>query len=630
MGTKMNHDIDANVDIEISNCLNLESPKSFFLFAGAGSGKTRSLVNALNLVKKQHGDDLSLRGQKVGVISYTNAACDEIRHRVDRDPLFRISTIHSFAWELIKPFTSDIKNHIAIDLKASIEDLEDKQSRVKNISKTSIDRGRKIESKKKRLTHLNQIVQFTYNPNGDNKTKDSVNHSEVINLVSDLLKEKPLLQTILVRKYPILLIDESQDTNKDLIDSLFAVEAENSTHFSLGLIGDMMQRIYLDGKGDLGSIGLPKKWKTPKKVLNHRCPSRIVELINKIREQGDGHVQMARTDASVGIVRLFVVQTPCDSKMKIEAAVAKNMAEQARDKLWTGENRDVQVLTLEHHMAAKRMGFSELFEPLYGVSSLKTGLLDGSDSGLRFFYKIVLPVYESIISGDKFLTARLIKEHSSLLSPSKLLAKENQLDQLKTAQSATDSLSKLWDQESDPSMLEVLVNISDSGLFPIPESLSIIAKRTNADIEIISETEGESEDEPDDVINAWDETLKSPFSQVAQLSKYITGEGKFDTHQGVKGREFPRVMVVLDDEDARGFLFSYDKLFGVKAPSDRDNLNKTEGKETGFDRTLRLFYVTCSRAKGSLAIVAYSSNPALLVSNVVSNDWFKTEEIEQW
>ena len=176
----------------------------------------------------------------------------------------------------------------------------------------------------------------------------------------------------------------------------------------------------------------------------------------------------------------------------------------------------------------------------------------------------------------------------------------------------------------------MLVNVCDSGLFPIPESLSIIAKRTNDEIEIIKETEGEIDEETDDVIDAWDEALKSPFSQVALYSKYISGEGKFDTHQGVKGREFPRVMVVLDDEDARGNLFSYDKLFGVKPLSDTDHQNLNEGRETGFDRVLRLFYVTCSRAKESLAIVAYSSNPSLLVSNVISNGWFKKEEISIW
>ena len=48
-----NNNIDKYVDDEIYNCLNLDNPKSFFLFAGAGSGKTRTLVNVLKEFKKK-------------------------------------------------------------------------------------------------------------------------------------------------------------------------------------------------------------------------------------------------------------------------------------------------------------------------------------------------------------------------------------------------------------------------------------------------------------------------------------------------------------------------------------------------------------------------------------------------
>ena len=36
--------VDDHVDDEIRNCFMSEPPKSFFMFAGAGSGKTRSLI----------------------------------------------------------------------------------------------------------------------------------------------------------------------------------------------------------------------------------------------------------------------------------------------------------------------------------------------------------------------------------------------------------------------------------------------------------------------------------------------------------------------------------------------------------------------------------------------------------
>jgi len=68
-------------------------------------------------------------------------------------------------------------------------------------------------------------------------------------------------------------------------------------------------------------------------------------------------------------------------------------------------------------------------------------------------------------------------------------------------------------------------------------------------------------------------------------------------------------MVVMDDEEAGGFLFSYEKLLGAKDKTKADLDNERMGKETGIDRTRRLFYVTCSRSQASLALVAYSSNP---------------------
>jgi len=98
------NNVDDNVDFQISECLNPKSPKSFFLFAGAGSGKTRSLVAALTDFKTNHGNKFILNNQKIAIITYTNAAADEIKQRLMFDQIFYVSTIHSYAWELIQLF----------------------------------------------------------------------------------------------------------------------------------------------------------------------------------------------------------------------------------------------------------------------------------------------------------------------------------------------------------------------------------------------------------------------------------------------------------------------------------------------------------------------------------------------
>ena len=110
----------------------IESKNSFLLFAGAGSGKTRTLVNLLQQIKKMKKDEMLIRGQKVAVITYTNTACDEIQHRLKHDSLFTISTIHSFAWELIKPFTEDIRSWKTIKLIEQVTKLEDQVNNARN------------------------------------------------------------------------------------------------------------------------------------------------------------------------------------------------------------------------------------------------------------------------------------------------------------------------------------------------------------------------------------------------------------------------------------------------------------------------------------------------------------------
>ena len=114
---------DSSADIIIRKCININKPQSFFLLAGAGSGKTRSLVNALKYLDESFENDLLLLSKKIAVITYTNAARDEILSRVDYNPLFSITTIHSFAWELISPYTNDIKDWLGMRL---IEKIKDK------------------------------------------------------------------------------------------------------------------------------------------------------------------------------------------------------------------------------------------------------------------------------------------------------------------------------------------------------------------------------------------------------------------------------------------------------------------------------------------------------------------------
>lgn len=609
----------ASIDDDIYSCLNLDAPKSFFLFAGAGSGKTRSLVEVLKRFREHNVHRLRANAQQVAIITYTNAACDEIKRRLEFDPSFSVSTIHSFVWELIKPHPNDIREILRVSLQADIEKLEDAQRRGRSGTKAAEDRPRQIASKQKRLDSLDRVQRFSYNPNGENAGRDSLNHTDVIGIAVELLISKPLLQRILIRKFPVLLVDESQDTKKDLIEALFVVQASHKEQFSMGLFGDVMQRIYFEGKEHLDQ-DLPNDWLKPKKEYNYRCPRRVVRLINKIREDVDQNVQLPAKDKE-GFVRLFIADSRVETnKAEFEYSVCQEMAKITEDKRWI---EDRKTLTLEHHMAAVRGGFSSFFDPLYKVEKLKTGLLDGTHACITLFSERVLPLFHSLETGNQFAISRIVNKYSPLISPELLQVSSSPREELAKAKQAVDSLYALWDGASDPSLHSILKEVHRSGLFPLPETLAVIAARKEEN----EYQESDAENDLNPTIEAWDNALKAKFSELKEYVQYISDESEFGTHQGIKGLEFPRVMVILDDKEARGTTFSYDKLFGAKPLTSSDLRNQQEGRDTGIDRTKRLFYVTCSRAEESLAIIAYTDNPTEIARTALQQGWFDEGEI---
>lgn len=603
---------DAHVDEEIAACLNLDTPKSFFLFAGAGSGKTRSLVTALQHVQKTLSERLRVKGQRVGVITFTNAASDEIKRRLLFDPLIDVRTIHSFAWSLIEGLNHDIREWLRVDLAEDIAKLNVDEAKGRKGTKASTDRLRKIESKTKRLQNLQNVKAFTYSPTGDNRGRDALNHSEVLQLTAYFLKTKPAMQSILTGRYPILLIDESQDTNKHLIDALFTVQAKLKEKFLLGLLGDMMQRIYNDGKEGLEQ-GLPPDWATPVKQLNYRCPKRVIALINKVRSTTDQQQQKPITAAVDGVVRLFILPSDLANKPAVEQKIAAYMSRATHDKKWN-EPRAIKTLTLEHRMAASRLGFLDTFSPLYEVEGWRTSFLEGTLPASRFFSDQVLSLVNAKQSNDRFAVARIAKAYSPRLSQEALRAAKDTQEHLKQVNASIDVLMELWKDGANPTLLQVLRCVAEHKLLEIPESLQAISSEESA--EAAASDEDARQDRQTEKALAIQSFLNASFSQIGPMMEYLSGNAHFDTHQGVKGLEFDRVMVIMDDTEARGFSFKYEDFFGGKAA----------GEKT-VESTKRLFYVTASRAKESLALVAYSSAPDRVRTFVLQEEWFNADEI---
>ena len=331
-----------------------------------------------------------------------------------------------------------------------------------------------------------------------------------------------------------------------------------------------------------------------------------------IRSTVDDKKQRARDDADEGIVRLFITSESKD-KEYIEKKVAEMMAQDTGDVGWNDDDQ-YKSLILEHHMAASRFGFSELYMPLNDSKKFDTSLRDGSILELSILSKIVSPLVKAYKIGNDFEVAKIVRKNSPLLSKDAFVEEfKDQTELLKNAEEAVETLMQLWNDEKNLTCLEVLESIQNTGLFDVGSRID----------ELLTEY---SQDE-DEKITALRTALSVPFYEVERYALYVSDNTRFATHQGVKGLEFPRVMVILDDAQAKGFLFSYEKLFGVKAQSDTDIKNERDGKDTGITRTARLFYVACTRAENSLAVVAYTENEELVKATALSNGWFLENEI---
>lgn len=604
----MQHENNINLEEVIFDFVSAKPPQSFILYAGAGAGKTHTLHQVLKKIKESLLPNLTIENKKLAVITYTNVACDEIKERVNYDNNFFVSTIHSFAWSLIEPFTKEIKEIISNNLNETLreEDLKLKKARDQN-NRTNLARKEKIVRISQRLELIETVKRFTYNPNGAKIEKASLDHSEIIEIFSRLLLEKKSFRKILINKYPILFLDESQDTYEKIIHALVETQQEFNNNFIVGLFGDNMQRIFNNNKNKL-DIYVPESWQRPQKTDNWRCPKRVVDLINRIRLEDDQFEQEAKKEI-VGFTACIIVDTNnAIDKLAIEKKVCGIMYEITNDEYWKIDS-EVKTLILEHHMAAIRSGFYDFYKPLYDNAEIKSNLNGADTQALRFLIGPFLDLVSSIQSRDEFNVIYILKNFSEVFL--KINEKENQLEYLKEIRAKKDKLFEIILKNN--SIRDVLSYVYENNLLNIPPVL----------VQCLIDDSGEVSPE----VFSYGEAINTNINNLFNYENYINGESSFSTHQGVKGLEFDRVMAILDDDEAGGFLFSYNKLLGIKELSERDLENETQGLDSAISRTRRLFYVICSRAEQSLAVVCYTKEPNTLKDKLIEKEWFLEDEI---
>jgi len=442
-----------------------------------------------------------------------------------------------------------------------------------------------------------------------------------------------MMAEVIVNKFPFIFIDESQDCNKGVVNAFFDLKDAKSDRIVIGLFGDTMQRIFGGGEPELGNTK-PNGWITFDKKMNHRSVRRIVGLGNQIRNEYDKRIQYARDGAAEGYVRYFLLPHGVSDKNNVEAEIRETMVEITGDTDWTDtQSKETAILLLEHKMAGRRLGFDDLWDKLSKSNKIKDQISEGENTELNFFSGVVFPLAEASQEERRSELMSILRESKSPLLEASVLD-ANKEDPLALARVAEHAFREVVsnDKASFRAILEVL---AEHKLLRIPEKLqSFVPASEESQVEsrpgqarAILEVEEETEERDDSEISAWAEALETDFFQIRNYKDYIDENSIFRTHQGVKGNEFQRVMVIMDDDEAGGFLFSYEQYFGAKELSRSSQKKRDEGEETGLDRTRRLFYVTSTRAKNSLAHVIYTSDVTTVKESLIDRRLARESEI---
>ena len=310
------------------------------------------------------------------------------------------------------------------------------------------------------------------------------------------------------------------------------------------------------------------------------------------------------------------------------------MAKITNDNDWTKtDSKETAILLLEHRMVGRRLGFDELWNTLSKSSKLKDRIAEGDNAEINFFANIVFPLAEASRENRRPELMSILRDNKSPLLETNIL-NDNKDDPLSLARAAEHAFKEVILNNS-VSFLEVLKVLAEHKLLRIPEKLQsfvpvceeIDAELNEEETEITPEPDNNSEEVDDSEIEAWSEALETNFFQIKNYKNYIDKNSIFKTHQGVKGNEFERVMVVMDDDEAGGFSFSYEQYFGAKELSQASQKKQDAGEETGLDRTRRLFYVTSTRAKHSLAHVIYTSDLNAVKKSLIDKKFAKDDEV---
>ncbi len=608
----MSDKVESEADARVRECL--DERRNFAMVAGAGSGKTSSLVDALGRIRDREGEGLRRHGQRIACITFTRRAVEVINARLGFDNLYLVSTLHGFLWGQISRFHDDIREALR---ESRIPTLIEKAKEDDNGGKSK--KAQKARARVERLTAehatLAMVKSFNYSDtNFSDYGKGEISHDDVIEIAAYLFEKNATFRRITGLRFPYIFVDEAQDTFEGIVAGLNLVCGGTGLPM-IGYFGDPWQQIY---DRSSGAFAPPEGGEVITKTENFRCSKSVIRLLNAYRgdvEQyaaGDNQTREGSVE-----FRLVKSEEPTEprkrySEDQIERALARMDAAVA-DWGWTGRD-DVMKLFLARQMIARRLGFSDLnrlFTGDYASSRAQDAFETGEHFLLKPFCLTVCPLITAHEQGDGRSLINLLRSYSPAFAVDGLNAGKSLKLMIETSKALVGQLQNLWRTETIGSILRFCI---ENHIIHPSEALCEHLGRAPR-IESFDE-DLHSFDKGDWLADSLFQMVPGP---VARYASYITNNTSYSTQHGVKGEQYEKVMVVYDDVEAAWNQYSYSK---VLTPL-------TAGEPTERQRSLtqKLAYVSFSRAKEDLRVLMFTADPEAARIELMNSKLLQSDQI---
>lgn len=601
-------------DSLIEDCLAAE--RCFHMTAGAGAGKTESLVRTLEVIRDKSGPGLRKRGQKVICLTFTKRAVAVVEKRLRWDDLFVVSTLHSFLWGEVGQFSKDIRAVLhGTVIPAHIEKARADDNG--GGSKKAIAAREKIARLEADLASLVDVPAFKYADSPySNYSAGEIGHDDVIAVSAAMISSRELLRRLIGQKYPYIVVDEAQDTHPEIVAALNAICGQEGLPL-VGYFGDPMQQIYDKRAGDFagpaGSLPISKE-------ENFRCSVKVIDLLNAYREDLKQYPAGKNVEIEGSVfIRCIEAETPEGERKRYSPAQVERASARLDDaiKAWGwGDANDVKQLFLVRQMIARRQGFPELHR-LFDGDYVSQKAKDDFETGEHFLVKPFVACLHPLIIATRAKNARqqvdILRQSAPTFDPTGVNAMKSLAEMMALAKSRTSELARIWETET---VGDILRFASNAGLIRNSERLErhlVRPPRTETYDETIH-----GEERQDWLVDAF---LKSTPAEIEKYCEFITENTVYSTQHGVKGEQYEKVMVVIDDIGSAWTQYSFSALL-------TPNTSQKEAKDTQLKRSRNLAYVCFSRALVDLRIAFFTPNAKDAAKELIERGYFKEDQIE--